>query len=174
MAGEGVMAGQEGYGGGAGPKKPDIHNHLAFYTPLTNVLRHSYITRKLAKWINHGPCLALQALNRFSSFQVWPIIAFIHLVEARFTHLLTSCQSRLHFPLHWQEWGRFVIGSQQVIQTTISWLPRMSMSTSPVGTVLVEQRGLFYLSPACSVFTQPPLLCLVRWIGLSCTSISIS
>lgn len=53
---------------------------------LTNVPWHSYITRKLAKWINHGPCLALRALNGFSPLQACPIIAFIHLVEARFTH----------------------------------------------------------------------------------------
>lgn len=60
---------------------------------LTNVPWHSYITRKLAKWINHGPCLALRALNGFSPLQVCPIIAFIHLVEARFTHSQRSCQS---------------------------------------------------------------------------------
>lgn len=66
------------------------HTHVC---RLTNVPWHSYITRKLAKWINHGPCLALRALNGFSPRQVCPIIAFIHLVEARFTHLQRSCQS---------------------------------------------------------------------------------
>lgn len=60
---------------------------------LTNVPWHSYITRKLAKWIKHGPCLALRALNGFSPLQVCPVIAFIHLVEARFTHSQRSCQS---------------------------------------------------------------------------------
>lgn len=60
--------------------------HTHPFPCLTNVPWHSYITRKLAKWINHGPCLALRALNWFSPFQVCPIIAFIHLVEARFTH----------------------------------------------------------------------------------------
>lgn len=67
------------------------HTHLS--PRLTNVPWHSYITRKLAKWINHGPCLALRVLNGFSPLQVCPIIAFIHLVEARFTHSLRSRQS---------------------------------------------------------------------------------
>lgn len=73
-------------------KKKDKTNthHLC---RLTNVPWHSYITHKLAKWINHGPCLALRALNGFSPLQVCPIIAFIHLVEARFTLLQRSCQS---------------------------------------------------------------------------------
>lgn len=79
-------------------KKKHIHpTHWAnTHSPLprlTNVPRHSYITRKLAKWINHGPCLALRALNGFSPLQVCPIIAFIHLVEARFTHSRRSRQS---------------------------------------------------------------------------------
>lgn len=83
-------------------KKKKIHTHIHpahwanTHSPLprlTNVPWHSYITRKLAKWINHGPCLALRALNGFSPLQVCPIIAFIHLVEARFTHSRRSCQS---------------------------------------------------------------------------------
>lgn len=88
---------------------------------LTNVPWHSYITRKLAKWINHGPCLALRALNRFSPLQVCPIIAFIHLVEARFTHSWRSCQSTGYIlRSDGKECERFVIGSQRLIQTTIS------------------------------------------------------
>ena len=81
-------------------KRKKIHMHPTHWANthsplprLTNVPWHSYITRKLAKWINHGPCLALRALNGFSPLQVCPIIAFIHLVEARFTHSRRSCQS---------------------------------------------------------------------------------
>lgn len=92
------------------PKKDKTNTH--HLCRLTNVPWHSYITRKLAKWINHGPCLALRALNGFSPLQVCPIIAFIHLVEARFTLLQRSCQSpRIYFPLRWLEQQRFVIGS---------------------------------------------------------------
>ncbi len=84
------------------PRTKTIRTHIhpthwaSTHSPLphlTNVPWHSYITRKLAKWINHGPCLALRALNGFSPLQVCPIIAFIHLVEARFTHSRRSCQS---------------------------------------------------------------------------------
>lgn len=129
------------------PKKIHTHIHPTHWAStlpplprLTNVPWHSYITRKLAKWINHGPCLALRALNGFSPLQVCPIIAFIHLVEARFTHSLRSCQSPGYI---FRSGGKSVrdlsSDHNRLFKQQLTWqLHRMSMSGSLLDRTLVR------------------------------------
>lgn len=134
------------------PKKIHTHIHPTHWAStrpplprLTNVPWHSYITRKLAKWINHGPCLALRALNGFSPLQVCPIIAFIHLV-ARFTHSLRSRQSP---GCIFRSGGKSVrdlsSDHNRLFKQQLTWqLRRMSMSGSLLDRTL-ERWGAFYL-----------------------------
>lgn len=79
---------------------------------LTNVLWHWYITLKLAKWINHRPCLALRTLNWFSLLRIGTNNCIYPSCWSQ-VYTVTKIMPipQIHFPLWWQECERFVIES---------------------------------------------------------------